>query len=215
PAFWAWWGQAFLPDIVLPRLTSCLALHAWFTWTDREADRAAAKNPGGTRRMRGSTGVLMSHQREGSAQLGLGSGPSHSPGKRPQLLGPSAGAGLTAGAGGTARPAFGLGSTVLGLPAGGVVSPGAGGAGARAGAGAVAGAGAGAGVVLGATAAGAGARSTGSVAAGAGGCGVTPGGRLPGGISVTGAAVPIGVPLLGAPITVPFTGAPTTGAPTT
>src|SRR5208337_3712277 len=203
PAFWAWWGQAFLPDIVLPRLTSCLALHAWFTWTDREADRAAAKNPGGTRRMRGSTGVLMSHQREGSAQLGLGSGPSHSPGKRPQLLGPSAGAGLTAGAGGTARPAFGLGSTVLGLPAGGVVSPGAGGTGA------------GAGVVLGATAAGTGAVSTGSVAAGAGGCGVTPGGRLRGGISVTGAAVPIGVPLLRAPITVPLTGAPTTGAPTT
>ena len=53
-----------------------------------------------------------------------------------------------------------------------------------------------------------GAKSTGSVAAGAGGGGVTPGGRLPGGISVTGAAIPIGVPLLGAPITVPLIGAP-------
>ena len=124
-----------------------------------------------------------------------------SAGQRPQLLGPSAGVGLTAGVGGIARPALGLGSTVLGLKAGGAVSPGAGGAGA------------GAGAVLGATAAGAGAKSTGSVAAGAGGGGVTPGGRLPGGISVTGAAIPIGVPLLGAPITVPLIGAPTTGAP--
>src|SRR5271157_2387954 len=133
---------------------------------------------------------------------GWGCGPSRdSAGRRPQFLGPSAGAGLTAGAGGTARPALGLGSTVAGLPAAGAVSPGAGGAGA--------------GTVLGATAAGAGAKSTGSVAAGAGGGGVTPGGRLPGGISVTGAAVPIGELLLGAPITVLLTGAPTTGPLTT
>src|SRR5208337_3888873 len=100
-------------------------------------------------------GAHESSERRLSAQLGLGSGRSHSPGKRPQLLGTSAGAGVTAGAGGTASPAFGLGSTVLGGAAGGVVSPGAGGAGA----------GAGAGVVLGATASGAGAMSTGSVAA--------------------------------------------------
>src|SRR5271166_1093084 len=204
PAFYAWWGQAFLPDSVLPRLTSRLAWHAWITWTDREAGRVAAKNPCGTRRMRGSTGVLMGHQRSSLPRLELGMRSERdSAGQRPQLLGPSAGVGLTAGVGGVARPALGLGSTVLGLTAGGAVSPGAGGAGA------------GAGAVLGATAAGAGAKSTGSVAAGAGGGGVTPGGRLPGGISVTGAAVPIGVPLLGAPITVPLIGAPTTGAPTT
>src|SRR5208283_4388666 len=123
PAFYAWWGQASLPDSALPRLTSCLAWHAWITWKDREAGRVAAKNPGGTRRMRGSTGVLMGHQeRNALPRLGLnwGCGPSRdSAGRRPQFLGPSAGAELTAGAGGTARPALGLGSTVAGLPAAG------------------------------------------------------------------------------------------------
>jgi len=34
PAFYAWWGQASLPGSVLPRLTSCLAWHAWITWKD-------------------------------------------------------------------------------------------------------------------------------------------------------------------------------------
>ena len=98
--------------------------------------------------MRGSTGVLMSHQREGSAHSTVGTGPSHSPGQRPQLLGPSAGAGLTAGAGGTARPRR-LGSQCRAWrPAGPCRRERERG-------------GAGAGAVLGATGAGAGAVSTG------------------------------------------------------